>query len=98
MNTAEPGMVEDLPFLLAGRTVGRPEHGWVIAGAHPIYHRFTGDVTLLLTLRDASMREITITAGFELGTFDAKHFGDPDWIIEELAPQPLGHGEHYAIA
>lgn len=88
-----------LPSLLAGRTVfGRSDHGWVIKAAQPTFHRSTGDVTLVLTLRDAANREITITTGFALETFDAQHFGDPDWIIEELRPHPLGHGEYYAIS
>ena len=52
----------------------------------------------MLTLRDAASREITITTGFALETFDAEHFGDPDWLIEELRPHPLEHGEYYAIS
>jgi hypothetical protein len=90
--------VNNLPSLLAGRTViGRGDRGWVIADAQPTFHRSTGDVTLVLTLRDAAKREITITTGFALGTFDGQHSGDPDWIIEELRPHSLGHGEYYAI-
>jgi len=77
--------------------VGRGDQRWVFAGAQPTFHRSTGDVTLVLTLRDAAKREITITTGFALGTFDGQHFGDPDWIIEELRPHSLGHGEYYAI-
>jgi len=85
--------------MLAGRTVvGRSDQHWIVVGARPTFHRSTGDVTLVLTLRDAAKREITITTGFTLETFDAAHFGDPDWIIEELRPHPLGHGEYYALS
>ena len=91
--------VHHLPSLLAGRTlVGRGDRTWVIAGAHPRFHRSTGDVTLVLTLRDAARREITITTGFALEAFDVNRAGDPDWIIAELRPQPLEHGEYYALS
>ena len=90
--------VESLPSLLAGRAVGRGDHGWTIAATRAIYHRATGDVTLVLTLRDSAKREITITAGFALETFDARHFGDPEWIVDELRPRLLEHGEYYAMS
>jgi hypothetical protein len=96
---ADSWTVRHLPSLLAGRAVaGRGAHDWVIAGAQPIFHRSTGDLTLVLTLRDTAKREITITTGFALARFDAEHGGDPDWIIEELRPHPLEHGEYYAIS
>ena len=96
---ADGWTVRHLSAMLAGRTVvGRGDRPWVIAGALPSFHRSTGDVTLVLTLRDEAQHEITITTGFALDAFDALHFGDPDWIIEELRPQPLGHGEYYPIS
>ena len=91
--------VRNLPAQLAGRTiVSRGEHRWIIAAAQPSYHRSTGDVTLVLTLRRDDEREITITTGFVLEMFDGNHFGDPEWIIEELQPHPLEHGDYYAIS
>ena len=98
-HTPDSWTVTHLPAMLAGRTVvGRGNHRWVIAGAQPIFHRSTGDVTLVLTLRDEAKREITVTAGFALDAFDSDRFGDPEWIIEELQPQALEHGEYYAIS
>ena len=96
--TSDSWTVNNLPSLLAGRTVmGRGDHRWVIAAAQAIFHRSTGDLTLVLALKDAANREITITTGFILESFDGQHAGDPDWILEELRPHPLEHGEYYAL-